>query len=317
MNTVPFLMKDNIVSVHFDGMMELMEFDINSIPNISFDNVVRFNRLMKETDAQSGGDWYGPTNANNQQVINHALIGDGDLYTTLTGMVAEIDSATGVNTITYQESITRPKRARRFGAFGDEMDIHKVYQGKCDSAWERRVRVPSNEEHSLVTIYVDIGGLGKESAILSLWRAAAVVKLVRDYEAAGKSIRVIVGGAVTGAYVAKPLQKLISTHSIIVKGYKERLSLERLAGMSHLGFHRTFGFAARLCQPHKVDVSMGHTLALRENVLSIGIQEEIAEGKTKVVIVPRCTNLSSAINAINRVYADLKNINKSGRETAA
>lgn len=304
MNADPWVMNARVVSVHFDSIIELMDYDIRQIRGIGSGCIEKFEQLVGRVGAgEADIGWLARTNKTHKDVIEHASIGDPELYDLVKQMSAAIDRETGKSTVAYMQEVHRPKRKLRFGDFGDELDIHKIYQGHSDAAWARRVRHPVMEKMSLVTLYVDIGGNSRMIADESLWRAAVAVKLADDYSAAGKSVKIIVGSTASGALAAS--SQLI-TQSIVVKHYNERLPLERLAAMCHLGFHRTFSFAGRHCQPMKVCPTYGTSIHVTDEILPIGLREEIAEGHTKVIIVPRCTTLTEAVQSIRSVYDSLE-----------
>ena len=300
-----------LVSVHFNSLLEL--YDLR-LPDIGVDNqreIQRFDvALGREPGHNSGHDWYGPTNMTASDVVNHALLGDQELYVKLQPMADEISRVLGSHTTTYRQQVLKAKRVRVRDIFGDTLDIHRVYQGQIDKAWERRKRIESNEEHNLITILVDIGGTGSDDVLESLWRAAATLKIVDDYEKAGKSVKLLVGTVASGA-LADSYD--VMSQTITVKNYNERLPLERVAAMCHLGFHRTFSFASRHCQPYApVSFAYGRSIPITHGHLPITIRQEIAEGRTKLVIVPRCTNMASAIDSVKCVYSELAALSKAG-----
>lgn len=299
--------EQRIVSVHFDSMMELLDCDINEATQNEY-NRSRFNKIVHDGEVYETAGWLAPTNKNTKDVINHALLGDEILYNRLRGMVDLIDAEVGKNTTVYRQHVTKVKRIRKHDTFGDELDIHKVYQGKSEIAWERRVRTTSNEEHNLVTILVDIGGVGDDDVIDSLWRAAATLKLVEDYESAGKSIKIIVGSVAMKAFQQRP--GVLITQTITVKNYNERLPLQRVAAMCHLGFHRTFSFAGRLSQPDEISFTYGRSIPITEQLMPIELKREIDSGTTKLIIVPRYDSKYGAIATIRKVYDELDRLSK-------
>ena len=203
MNADPWVMNARVVSVHFDSIIELMDYDIRQIRGIGSGCIEKFEQLVGRVGAgEAGIGWLARTNKTHKDVIEHASIGDPELYDLVKQMSAAIDRETGKSTVAYMQEVHRPKRKLRFGDFGDELDIHKIYQGHSDAAWARRVRHPVMEKMSLVTLYVDIGGNSRMIADESLWRAAVAVKLADDYSAAGKSVKIIVGSTASGALAA-------------------------------------------------------------------------------------------------------------------
>lgn len=307
--------KQEMVSIHFDSMLDLYTLRLTDIGVNSCEADRRFNQcvgnLPRDPGRDTGPSWYGPTNNVAKDVINHALLGDGELYSAkLRPMVDELNQNLGTNTATYIQQVKKAKRIRTKDIYGDELDIHRVYQGQLDKAWDRRKRVESNEKMNLITIVVDIGGLGGDPVVESLWRAAATLKIVSDYEAAGKSIKIIVASAANSVIIGS---NAVVAQSITVKNYNERLPLERVAAMCHLGFHRTFSFASRLCHPYgEVAYSFGGSFKLTQRHITAQIRREVEAGITKVIIVPRCTNLMSALSSVRSVYSELDTLRKAG-----
>jgi len=216
-----------------------------------------------------------------------------------------MNSTLGMDEVDYVQKIKAVKRKLKHDRFGDELDIHKVYAGKLDTAWTRRERVVYDKEHPLVTLYVNISGSAGVEADESLWRAVVTLKIYEELIQAGKSVRVIVGGSSSGTF--RTSHKCAC--AMVVKEYNQSLSMERLAAMTHIGFYRIFGFAAKAAQDElMLKSSMGYSDRINEKNIPINLQEEIAEGHTKMVFIERSTTEREAIRDLKNVYAQLKNL---------
>ena len=151
---------DKMVSVHFDGVTDLLEFTPPKKHKRDFYKSIR--------DRTGKPAWFGSSNKKASEVIEKALLGDSKLYETLQRNVAELDKLTGYHTKSYQQVIQHVRRKKIKGSYGDELDIHAVYQGRLDTAWTRTHRVEVDSVHHLVTLLIDLGGASREDAADSI-----------------------------------------------------------------------------------------------------------------------------------------------------
>lgn len=296
-----FFEDNNMVSCHFERAGDLPLFRNKD----SERNGREFNKYINSTHKQ-GERWLGPRNMTAKDVTGKIITGDIYLYEKyLEGMLVELDKSFSKTLNPYTQEIIKTRRKRRKGKAGDSLDIHKVYQGQLDKAWEFRERKNKNQQIKLVTLFVDVGGLSDVNAYNTLWRAAVAVKLQRDFQKAGIATKIISGNASTHAL---PGRNKILTTSIIIKNYQESLSLQRVAAMTHIGFFRTFCFAAKHAHPYGVSGTLGRSIDAKDDYLPINIKNEISEGKTKVIYVGRGDSLLAARNSIKSIYDQLEKL---------
>lgn len=280
------------VSCHFDSVCDLMEYTPAS------HQATKFKEYLNN---DSGSHFLGMTNKRGADVVSHALLGDRELFSTLDNMRNKIKRNLQLGS--SMQKVQRVKRKIKFNGYGDELDIHKVYQGKCDSAWRRMERIEVDKKHHLVTLFINVGGTADKNVEQSMWRAAVAVELVDQLTRAGKSVKIIVGNCSLDALVGR---EQVLTTSIVVKHYNERLSLERLAAMSHLGFFRTFCFAAKFAQPYKVESGLGRSTSTTGSGVPIQIQEEVNMGHTKLVHIGMVLSESGAMEQLQSCQDQMK-----------
>ena len=293
------------VSICFNSITDLLSYDPSEIKNPASRS--EFEKYVSRE--KSGGNesyWLGSTNKDCSDVIEHALIGDAELLKSLEPKMTSLDKATGKNANDYKAKIQVVKRKRIMTDEGDEIDMDKVYNGEFETCWSKTKRIELDQEHRLVTLFINIGGTSSVDVEDSFWRSAVAVRITKELEAAGKSVQIIVGSATQGIF--NRMNKNMTAH-IAVKKYSERLSMERLAAMSHVGFHRTFGFAAKCVTKHDIDTSgLGRSFEVSDRMIPIQVEDEINSGKTKFVYVKACTSESGAINALEHCYSQLKDL---------
>jgi len=232
--------KGKLISIHFNSLGELMTAKPSNPHNQgNFDYV----------KTRPATFFLGDMNA--EQVIQKAVVGDESLLKMLHKKASRL--AQGEYTSTSIETVQKRKRKRIKGAQGDELDIHAVYQGKLDRAWSSRKHVEIDAQASLYTVMIDVGATVAVGVDESMWRAVVAHKVADELITAGKSVRIIVG---SGARNVISGSRIVTT-DIVVKNYNEPLSMERLAAMSHAGFHRVFNFMARCMVEQNVNQSMG------------------------------------------------------------
>ena len=296
---------DQQVSVYFDSLLELMDYAPPSANSARFAAYVGKDRTHEEFYGH-GRDWYGSTNRTSEDVLNHALLGDEELYENLKSKIEQLNEAVGRYTTDYTQHIRKVQRKKFRTDFGDEVDIHKVYQGQCDKAWTQTKRIEVDQTHHLVTILVDYCGHCGEKVEDTLWRAAVATKLVDDLVSAGKSVKLMCGSVARQAMNGS--SKLLCT-SIVIKNYNEGMSLARVAAMTHLGFFRSAGFAMLAAQHRKCAYNLGYPQDLKEANMPIHLKEDVEAGHTKYVPVGRISSLGQAINGLKQAYEIMRSFN--------
>lgn len=289
--------KNKITSVHFNSMFELLDF----VPESK-------NRGQFEEPQQSraGSHWFGRGNATGRDVIQHALGGWRVGYKKLQDMLRELDLKG--NAVEELAMVQKRRRKRFKSDQGFELDIHAVNQGNLGRAWTNIKSEVVDKQHKLITLMVDVGGTSSEDVASSLWRAAVAVKLADVLIKSGKSVRIVVGSLAEGVYI-RDAYDFKTTTSIVVKQYNEPLTLERLAGMSHLGFHRVFNFMARAAHSKFVCSSGygGSRNGLGDVAnMPLHLKEEVTAGHTRYVYLDRARDMRSAQRSIQQALQKLK-----------
>lgn len=289
----------NHIDIYFDSMVDFLDYQ-SPTNNI---NYARYN--SEKTRRGYSKNWYGYTNEFSHQAINHAIVGDQEIYNDyVKGYIEQLDQATKQYTEDYEHVLPVVRRQRVRKSFGNELDIHSVFQGRLDKAWDVTERVEFESSKHLITLMVDICGNAGENCVDSFWNAAVCAKLVDEIEQAGKSVQLIVASTTLRcSTTGKSL-----TASVPIKKYNERFSNERLCAMSHLGFFRSFFFQSMLTSSELLCSGLGHYVRISEKFYPQFLKEEIKLGHTKIVNVPKSNGYGSAIRALTDSYAQLKRI---------
>ncbi len=298
----PITATEEINSVHFLSVREFLEFEYPE----SNPNRAEWKRWTAG-GCRSGysHDWWGPTNTGPKCALDHGILGDRELADIVCKKRSLLDDRTGARTVDHLQRIQVAKRRRTRGGFGDELDIHKVYQGNLDIAWSRTERVVVDSVHTLTTIFIDIGGNSNVDAESTLWRAAIITRLVEELEAAGKSVKVVVGAAVARLFTSYRGTPAMSTVSAVVKEFNQPLTIDRLAAMTHIGFYRSFGFACKQIFPYKCNACLGVSISV-EKCIPLQLQEEVDAGHTRFIHIGRATSLEDAQQGLQSAYKQLE-----------
>lgn len=289
------------ISVMFNSLVEVVEMECPSIIEKNREQFLYYSG-RKRGDQK----WFGPTCTTGKQIIENGLLGDKEIYEkylkpkiSLLGEKEEVKDS--------EQHIKVVKRKKIRGSFGDELDIHKVYQGQIETAWSRTKRIEVSQKFHLVTLLVDYVGSCNENAMDSLWRAAVVVRLANELERAGKSVQVLVSYQVTSS---SPSHNKIVSSSVVIKKFNESLNLERLSALCHLGAFRTFGFMGLLCQDYPLNYFFGYPNSLSIESLPLHLKEDKDSGHTKFVIIGRASSLQEAKNELASAYKQMKDFAK-------
>lgn len=285
---------DKQVSVHFDSIPEFMEYKLPAgSTNIEF-----WRRFTNRNDRHDRR-WIGKTNKTVGDVIDHALAGDDEMEKTLEEITRQFRESIGADRLDFAQPITKRKRKATMSDFGDELDIHKVYQGKCDVAWRSMRRIETDNIHPLVTLVVDVVGNAHENCDSSLWGAALAMFVAEELRKAGKAVKIVVAEAGVSAMTRN--NKILTT-SIVIKHFNENVPAKRIAAMTHFGFFRVFNFAMMAVQDNKLHYGLGTSTSMKEQHYPIHLKEEAATGAVKFVNVGRVRNLAQAKQGLKNIY---------------
>lgn len=286
--------KYRVITVWYDRCHDILE-----------DNIARHNKNTSVGDpVVSGGgmggySWLGC--ANGQGVLKRVANGWPEGRAKAESMAEELDIPELKEPVA---SVIERKRKRRRGDFGNEVDIHRVNQGHCDTAWERIVKVNKTNQSKAVTLFINTGGLSEVQFDQSMWRAAATLAIYKLLSRAGRSVRVVVGSIAQDVYPS--LGQHYATTAAVVKDFQEPLDIDKLAAMANIGYHRVFNFRARLCHSKlRCSNYMGRTVGGTE-ILPYPLLEDKETRGIPVVNLTTCLSRSQAQFAVESVVRQLK-----------
>lgn len=235
--------------IHYESLEDL----VNDKPKSSM-NEKRLRQRVTHGEFR-GPNWYG-LGANDISEFE-AKVNEG--WPELLADVKAKAATLGLSPETLPVAITQATRRKRVRTDnGSELDIHAVYQGAIDRAWSNTKREIHNVRRKSAHVYVNIGGLGAESALSSIWRAACAYKVCEMLQKAGYTVEITVGATAQDVY-----QGIGNVHtSYTAKPSNMPLDLSRLAMQSCLGWHRVYNFRARICNDDDrvVNMNMGYTV---------------------------------------------------------
>jgi hypothetical protein len=283
---------DALMSIYYDSSLEFFEerFEFTNSSNRNW-----HDRILR--GQERGQRWFGPYNEEANDVLTKSVIGDAYLYKNLQDKIRQIDERTGKFHAEHELQVVQRKRRKPVrAAFGDEIDIHRVYAGDLENAWRKTVHIQEEKHFHLVHVMINTVYSASENCVNTLWNAAATVKIVSDLEAAGKSVAVTVLFPTTATF--KESRKGLCV-AMNIKKYNERLTPERLAAMTHAGFMRSWGFLGGLRQ-NRYTIGYGYGMPTQnlKTYSPINIQEEIKEGITKPIYIRANNSIDSAVHAI-------------------
>jgi len=282
--------------MHFENAIDIYQHieDLTLVRNKSNREYLT-DLIRREYHGSYAVEWFGLGPRNLKEAIKSAVDGNPILYKEIQNRMSQINSRIDVYDNINSTTVIKRKKVHR--EFGNEIDIHKVYQGKLDTAWTATQRVEIDQEHHLVTILIDIGGNCNIDAMKALWTAVACLKFVEVLEAAGKQIQVIVGGVANQVAGVSDM-----SISMVVKKYSEHLNIERLAAMCQIGYYRSAGFAAKLISEKTCNAGLGRSvdfsLGFNNFKLPIPLHDEYKAGKTKIVLFKKALDFHGALESI-------------------
>ena len=151
------------------------------------------------------------------------------------------------------------RRKRQRSDHGDVLDIHRIWNGDFERAWERPVKTTRNiYSERYASIFVDLGMHFGQHTNESLWRAALSVCLVDTLTR--MSINTEVWSGSTGCNAYKEFDApYIKTHAVRIKEYTQPVNEERLAALCHAAFFRTWDFSMTMASKFTTDIGLGNS----------------------------------------------------------
>lgn len=218
------------------GMTKHMQYDsFEELRDIRPSNVNLHMWRSFIDHPQNPMDWFGAMTAD--EVRGWVRTGWPEGAAEARRMLATLNPTGKVDTTSAKK-----RRKRRRGDHGDSLDIHAVYQGRVDRAWERPVKDGDfvKAKGRAAHVVVNIGSNCNVPHMQAMWRTALTVFIVDRLIQQGRPCKVTVH--FHGEYCFTG-----SRHfgmSCTVKNYHMPASIEKIAAMTSVGFLRVFGFAA-------------------------------------------------------------------------
>jgi hypothetical protein len=191
----------------------------------------------------------------------------------------------------------RRKRVR--AAFGNELDIHAVNQGRMDRAWDAtRVIELETVGNKLVHIVVNMSASASVAVEAGLWRGAAVMRIFDVLQRMGKSV------AISGDFASRGMFDIVGgMASIRLKAYGEPLRSDRLAAAVTLGFGRSFLLRKAVDSHPTRKAVFGRGQTVDDYSLWTQAAEQDKANGGAVVVIGQCFNKSQAQQVVDKFIA--------------
>lgn len=152
------------------------------------------------------------------------------------------------------------RRRKVYGADGDEVNIHRVYSGDLDHAWETTERRLVSGNSRNARIWVAGAFDAHTDSDKFFWRGAVACALTDALEEAGYRVEVMGYDQTTNSFQDEAGRSLDFVCRYPVKGFMEPLDIPRMAAVTaHAGFLRTMLFAVMMSAPYQVVSGFGHS----------------------------------------------------------
>ena len=280
------------ISVHFNSMLDILEFDTSLIDEQFSNRIIWKNYLIDNKRKCGTSDylqWYGPGNKSCKDVIDKAIYGNLEGLKITEQYKTQLKGIIPPNTA-LNMARTRTKRKAVKGYQGDELDIHKVYQGNLDKAWTYRKKIEQEQKINLVNVVLDITAGYHIPCVNTFYRAAIAMMIIDELQKHGKSCKLTVCMSLLRAFNRG---EQISTFSVVVKEYNQDLMPAKIAAICNVGFSRCVIFPLyHLCN-YEVKTSYG-TIINVSDYQPLHLKEEVEAGHSKFIFINQCNNLVEA-----------------------
>lgn len=189
------------------------------------------------------------------------------------------------------------RRRRVWTDQGDSLDIHRVYSGSLDTAWQRTKRRTVRATRNVRLICNVNANAGINAVTQMFWRGAAALKIADELTKAGYNVEIVAALASTSMAMVRPLN---CTVTVVVKEYASPLDLNTLATALCLGgFARLFGFRSdvNVCEEKGLDIANGWGHSSTYSTLNKLEQHEIE-------VQESVFNVWSARDVVSKVLKD-------------
>ena len=148
------------------------------------------------------------------------------------------------------------RRRRTRGPEGDDLDIHSIYGGRLETAWERMA--PRQGYGSpVVRIWIEASTPGMMTADQMFWRGAAAMAVTERLEESGYRVEIQIYSHLDKLWDSPGNEDYF--RAVCAKRADRTLDLEALTFLSaHPASHRVAGFLAYCRHPWKCQNGLGH-----------------------------------------------------------
>lgn len=242
-------------------------------------------------------DWHGTASAEEtrRQIDN----GWPALLESVQTKAATIDKQLIVADEAVSQLVTQRRRKRHRSDYGDTLDIHRVWGGQLDTAWERPTK-QSRITHSqrYATIIVENSTSSNYTHDEAMWRAVAAFKICDLLNRMRYVQEIWVQNTTIHCHYGV-YKTWIATR---IKEYEQPMNLGRLAALSSVGFARLHGFEDKALGARDVEMTYGYPC--QDGSLVHPLKERAAQGE-RIVYIGHCFTMPEAVGYINKVAEEL------------
>lgn len=200
--------------------------------------------------------------------------------------------------------VTKRRRKRIRGDYGNELDIHEVNQGRVDRAWTRTKFVDREvHESKHVTILVNASMSAMVKASSAEWRTAALLQIHDELVRMGKSVEVAVYWSTKGSF--RDSGTNINFFYIPVKKAGQSLSRKHLAMYTSATYARLIALNKAFNMTGRPVVNgYGFPFSSYESIPYPA--QQMKEKGHHVVIVSQCFSQSAANSAVEKAILQVQ-----------
>lgn len=269
---------------------------VGRMDEVHFESLTDILAAPKKNDTQIyWQNWLGVRSfAELEDYVNN---GWPELERIMLGMLSEVQLPDQL----MKPELTK-RRKRRRADFGNELDIHAVYQGRCDRAWdqthvEQLVHVANKTSH----ICINLGAPAAISFLDAMWRGALALRIYETLTMMGRSV------SISGYYASVNGFRggIGFMGSCKLKNYGEPMRTDKLAAMVNLGFMRRYLMTWAIeSHPHLYPTS-GYGQPIDDYDLRTHAAEQDAQHGGSVFVIGQCFSKDQAERALQKFVKQL------------
>lgn len=269
---------------------------VGRMDEVAFDDLEDVLKTKPRRDTSEGKiNWTGTMT----HAQLHGYVRDGwpEMEQAMLGMLDQIE----LPAFLARPELTK-KRKRRKADSGNELDIHAVYQGRSDRAWDQTyTQHLMSHGNKTAHICINLSAVNTMDFKEAMWRGALALRIYDALTRLGRSV------AISAFYASEQgfTDATAFMGSCRLKAYGEPMRTDKLAGMVNLGFMRRYLMTWGIESHPTRRPSSGYGHPIDDYALHTYAAEQDHANGGSLFVIGQCFSKAQAEQALEKFVAQL------------